>query len=111
MQYIEREINTCHTAIGYIIARNWKLPDSVSEAIRDHRDRDRLVHRDPASDGLLICLKLSEQLCDEPCRLVGVSESAHWPDIADVIFSTLCISEEDFSDLEHEIKELMVLSH
>lgn len=109
MDYVDREINTCHTAIGYIIARNWKLPDGVCSAIRDQGDSTLLSQRDEATDGLIICLKLAEQICAEARRLSGVVESAQWPVIADAIFAELCISEEDFNDIEHEIREQIVL--
>ncbi|MEZ5505085.1 MAG: HDOD domain-containing protein [Gammaproteobacteria bacterium] len=109
MEYISQRLNTNHTLIGYLIARNWKLPDPVSEAIREQGDRARLYQRSPPTDGLLICLKLAEQICAAPRRLSGVVESAQWPVIAEEVFRELCISEEDFADLEHEIREQMIL--
>lgn len=107
--YIEQEINTSHTAIGYIIARNWKLPDGVCEAIRDQGEAVVGYQAQREADALLICLKLAEAICAEPRRLAGAAENAHWASVADAIFSELCFSEDDFSDLEQDIKEQMVL--
>lgn len=108
MAYVESEFRTSHTSIGYLIARNWKLPEPVSEAIRDHRDLDRLEHRSSETDGLLICLKIAEELCEEPRRLCGATGNAHWPVVSDAIFAELCIGEEDFEELRFEIQEQLV---
>jgi HD-like signal output (HDOD) protein len=34
----DAKIDASHTAIGYLIARHWKLPDFIAYVIRDHHD-------------------------------------------------------------------------
>lgn len=106
--YIEEKINTNHAIIGYIIARNWKLPDTVSEAIREHLETGSPTHS--SSDNLLTCLQIAGNICEESRRLVGVSENSHWPNIKDAILAELFLCEEDFSDMAHEVRE-QVIAH
>lgn len=105
MGYLHSKYYTCHSTIGFYIAKNWKLPSNICTAIRDHRDRSRLEFRDECNDGILICLKIAEKICDEPSRLCGASASAHWDYVFDAILSELCMSNEDLEDLEHEVKD------
>lgn len=107
MEFIEADIHTSHCVVGYLIAKHWKLPQHICEAIRDHRDSRRFKMLDPASDGLLYALKMSEQICEEAKRLTGVPNNPRWQRTADFILSKLCLSDEDFEDLVNEIKDQM----
>jgi len=58
----EQFLGTNHATIGYFLARRWRLPDSVVEAIRHHHDYHEL--------------NAPRRLPDEVCALIGIGALA-----------------------------------
>ena len=101
--YLDNLVNTNHGVVGFWIAKTWNLPSNVCNAIRDHIDRSWVDHRNEETDGLLICLKLAQRVCDSHVRLMGADENAHWPFVKETILTELGMSDLDWDDLSHEI--------
>ena len=109
--FVDHKLNTSHAAIGYIIARNWNLPDEVCEAIRlPYTKLDELDLISPGCvEQLVVSLSLAQDICDESGRLAGVKSNRLWPNTADQLFQYLCLSEDDYTDLREDIREQIEL--
>ncbi|MCG8685280.1 MAG: HDOD domain-containing protein [Desulfobacterales bacterium] len=44
LDYENKVIGTCHTQLGYLIAKDWNLPKEVQEGIRDHHESKKQVN-------------------------------------------------------------------
>ena len=82
---------THHAAAGYLVARNWKLPGNVCEAIRAHHD-PRLARR-LGDDARRLVLLLAAG------RRVRDGVSPDWVDWADDVAATLGLTETDLDAL------------
>lgn len=51
---VEQQLfNTDHGQIGYILAKEWRIPDAIAEAIRDHHHKNGDI--DPKSPAEAYC--------------------------------------------------------
>ena len=69
---VEREvIGVDHGVVGAMLAKRWQFPPHLVDVIRDH-------HADsPASDAMLACLRVAEQICRGP-GLLEIKDATHW---------------------------------
>jgi len=93
----EDEIHkTSHAVAGYMMAKNWKLPDPVCQAIRHHHN---LTHDLEAEHPLIAILLMATHLRDLYC---GYGDST-WDAIEPSILSELGISQLSKNEFTDEV--------
>lgn len=103
--------STNHAVVGYFVARSWKLPLHLCEAIANHHNAMSLFD-DKWSDAklktLLAILKMAEHIC--AChRVLGDQSHDHeWAAVAQQVLEYVGLSEYDFDYLKGSIRELGV---
>ncbi|ODN42266.1 HDOD domain-containing protein [Piscirickettsia litoralis] len=103
-QVENKQYDTNHAVTGYLLARNWKLPAEVCEAIRDHHNIERLnsIHRANEQnkvDLLLAVLKISEHICQLHFKLGAELDDYEWAKVKDVILDYMMLSEHYLEEL------------
>jgi len=77
---LERQLfHTDHCEIGYILAKDWRIPDPIAEAIRDHHQDDNRTIAPHSPTGIL---QMSEYIIQQ----------LHFPAIKDGLFFSLAPS-------------------
>lgn len=89
---------TSHAVAGYMMARNWKLPDAVCQAVRHHHDP---VHALEAEHSLIAVLLMATHLRDLCC---GYGDAA-WTKIEPAILAELGISDLDKVEFTEELMQ------
>lgn len=109
---VENElIGSNHAVVGYYVAKAWKLPRYLCEAIADHH-KTELFFRDEQPCGsqkknLLAILKLAESICKTHQMLGQSGEDHEFAAIKSSILLYLGISEYDYDDIMAEIVDLI----
>ncbi|MCQ4311465.1 HDOD domain-containing protein [Pseudomonas stutzeri] len=106
-----RVLNTNHAVVGYFVARSWKLPQHLCEAIANHHNALALFNdewSDPQIKTLLAILKMAEHIC--AChRVLGEQPEDHeWDAVAQLVLEYVGLSEYDFECQRDSIRELGV---
>jgi HD-like signal output (HDOD) protein len=106
-----RVFDTNHAVVGYFVARSWKLPVQLCEAIANHHNARALFDdewSDPPIKTLLAILKMAEHIC--AChRVLGDQPEDHeWETVAQQVLEYVGLSEYDFDYLKGSIRELGV---
>lgn len=106
-----RVLNTNHAVVGYFVARSWKLPQTLCEAIANHHNALALFNdewSDPQVKTLLAILKMAEHIC--AChRVLGEQPEDHeWDAVAQLVLEYVGLSEYDFECQRDIIRELGV---
>lgn len=89
-----------HCSIGYLLARHWRLPDFVADAILHHHDLARLTTQ--ASRSMVSVLQLAIQMY---CDAHGL-ENQEWRDVSAAVLDELGLYPDDmdeFHDTVHEV--------
>lgn len=73
---------TCHAAAGYLVARNWKLPTAVCEALRLHHDLRATLRAEPDVRHLGLLLAAGRRMRDGP-------DTPAWPEWSDPVAAEL----------------------
>lgn len=82
---------TDHAAAGFLVARNWKLPADVCEAIRAHHDPRGASRLNDAPKRVAMLLAVGRRLRD------GMSPD--WIDWADMVSAELALDEANLDEL------------
>lgn len=86
--------NTNHAVVGYLMGRNWKLPEAVCQAIRHHHEPAEAVDgKTPLLAILLMATHLRDLFCGHP--------DSRWWEIEPAILAELGISplaKDEFTD-------------
>lgn len=106
-----RVLDTNHAVVGYFVARSWKLPQTLCEAIANHHNALALFNdewSDPQVKTLLAILKMAEHIC--AChRVLGDQPKDHeWDAVAQLVLEYVGLSEYDFECQRDIIRELGV---
>lgn len=107
---LENQVYGCsHTEIGYILSREWGLPDVIRQVIRRHHDClvlfDSRKPENEATMKLMAVLKLAEWGSEEFRQGQPTEE---WLRVGQVVLDFLYMSEEDSLDLLEEMKEVLI---
>jgi HD-like signal output (HDOD) protein len=97
---------TNHATIGYMIARNWLLPESISEGILLHHDPAVLrtgEHISTQALALVMINYLAEHLNES---VMGVRSDSHWKQSGAYVLSYFGLSEIELEELKAEIEQL-----
>jgi len=102
-----QKIQCNHTVVGYYVAKSWKLPLHICEAIADHHNI-HAIFSDTSSTkiekkNLLAILKLSETICKTYQACSNESVDYEFERIKEDLFFHLGISSYEFDDLKEEV--------
>lgn len=101
--------DTNHAAMGFFVARSWKLPSSLCDLIATHHNPDLFLNPDSTDTPdhqLLAILKIAEHLAGLH-RVIGNQEQDwEWERIGARAVELAGLSELDFEDLESQAQEL-----
>lgn len=108
---IENDMLECnHSVIGYYVARAWKLPDYLGEAIADHHKTEEIfsdqVKCDKRKKNLLATLKLAETICKTHQSLGKAENDYEFERIKTDLLIYIGLSEYDLEDLQYELVEM-----
>lgn len=90
---------TDHSVVGYFVAKHWKLPDSICDAIRFHHDLPRLDDHDARS--MVAILQMAFHLL---CRNLQI-DNPEWGQTAWAVLDELGMDEASLPEFMDEILE------
>lgn len=96
----DRKFNTSHDVVGYLLAKNWCLPDSICQAIRSHHE---IIPRDDHEVGALVAIL---QMAMHIFSLMAGYPNSDWPHSQNWVMQELGISPESQKEYEEEIIDL-----
>lgn len=101
--YEEAELGTDHTLVGFIMGKNWELPESFCQCILRHHDLvDYYVNPDTPLDGTasyLAVLHFGQYLAR---AYDGLQPSFEWLEIGGFVMSYLGIRGEQLEQITHD---------
>lgn len=92
----DAHFNTSHAVVGGMVAKHWKLPAYVCEAVRLHHDSDIA---DSRVNALVAILQVAGHLHNRH----GLSVDEAWEECKDSALAALDMSEHDLQDMEERI--------
>ncbi len=97
---------TNHATVGYLLARSWNLPNTLSSAIRFHHEYDLLSESQlPAEGQHLVALAL---LAERSIQLhAGLSDSAEWHKEGQIALQHLGLSTDEFGEIVDDAKAFL----
>lgn len=96
----DRKFNTSHAVVGYLLAKNWQLPESICQAIRYQHDIS--PHHERETVTLVSILQMAMHVVS----LMSGQPDGDWPRTQQVAMEDLCISPDGLKEYEEEIIDL-----
>lgn len=97
-----------HAMVGTILARNWKLSDSLREAVRHHHEPAIFAQEIDREVRTLVALShLAGQL---ECRFSRQQDDGEWPRFAEPAMTWLMVDADDLPSLTQEAASLLLES-
>lgn len=93
------KIASSHTAVGYLVAKQWRLPDFIADAIRDHHDalpHGYAMRTMPSI--LLMATHLRNQHYQWP-------EDPEWRSHRELVLEELGLGEDGLAEFEEDIRD------
>ncbi len=100
----DRNFDTDHSVVGYVVGRYWHLPDFICQAILCHHDMLRLENHEART--MVAILQLAINLYH---RLMHVSYR-EWPAIGNEVLNELCIHEDSAEEYMDDIRDRFLLA-
>ena len=98
-----RRYDTDHGVVGYLVARFWRLPEPVGEAIWFHHDPDLTMHADPVTRTIKAVLLLADYIAAGDGTLNEEQEDeAIWCAEHEPVLRELKLTLEDVKDLKDD---------
>lgn len=94
------KFNTSHDVVGYLLAKNWHLPDAICQAIRFHHDI--IPHDNPDTVALVTILQMAMHISS----LISGYPDSDWPRTQGLVLQELGISQDSLKEYEEEVIEL-----
>ena len=108
------QLSSNHAVVGYYVAKAWKLPSYLGEAIADHHKTEDIfadkIACDKKKKNLLATLKLAETTCRTYHTIGGAPQDYEFQRIKHDLLLYVGLSEYDLEEMQDEIKE-MGLAH
>ncbi len=108
------KIDSNHAVVGYYVARAWKLPVYLSEAVADHHKTEDIFSEkipcDKSKMNLLAILKLAETTCDTYKTIGNAPIDYEFRRIKNNLLLYVGLSDYEFEDLQSELID-MSLQH
>jgi len=95
----DRQFNVDHSSIGYLVARHWKLPDFVCQAILYHHD---MPHEEIGTVRTLVAIL---QLASHYYHRIGHVEDPVWHKLRGEVLSELGIAPDAEQEYYEHISE------
>jgi len=99
-----------HSVIGYFVARSWKLPGYLAEAIADHHKTEPIFSENVICDtqkkNLLAILKLAETICNTFKTIGRAEQDYEFARIKKDLLLYLGLSDYDFENLQAELLDM-----
>lgn len=102
------ELHTNHCVVGYYVARSWKLPQHLCQAIHHHHQVGQHLADDRADSrekNLLSVLKIAEHLCGNYKIFGQQKEDYEWQRLQDQILIYVGLSQYDFENLRQQLND------
>ena len=102
------EFNTNHAVIGYYVARSWKLPEIIGQAIAEHHNKNTFTNRsDTDKDKVtyIAVLKMAEHMAGLHNALGNQETDFEWQTIGTDVLDYLHFSESDYEDMACDAQE------
>lgn len=96
----DRAFQVDHCSIGYLLARHWRLPDFVAEAIRNHHELSRLSSH--ASRAMVAVLQLAIHLYSVEHELTNPDWTSSMP----LVLEELGLHSDDLQSFSDEVMDL-----
>jgi len=104
-----QQLQTNHAVIGYYVAKSWKLPTYICEAIADHHKVDEVFHENNSSDSqkknLLAVLKIAEHYIGSYKNIGHQKVDHEFEKLKPTLLGYLGISDLDLDDLRDDLLE------
>ena len=102
-----------HAVVGFYVAKSWKMPTEICEAIADHHKVGEILAQNNAAEtpkkNLLVILKIAENLCGTYQSIGHQNQDHEFEKIKTDIFRYLGISEIDIDDIRDDLYEKGIL--
>ena len=106
----DKHLNTNHAVLGYYLARSWKMPLFICDAITEHHNLQYLLSDSSSKGGpilnMLSILKLAEHLVGLHYLLGRHELDLEWLALQDLLLDYLSITHEDIDDLQQTCSEM-----
>jgi HD-like signal output (HDOD) protein len=103
-----RLLQTNHAVVGYYVAKSWRLPAYLCEAIHDHHSAQEIFadqdYSDTRKKNLLAILKMSEHLCGLYRSLGGQEADLEWQQLEEDILIYVGLSAYEFQNLAQDFR-------
>jgi HD-like signal output (HDOD) protein len=103
-----RLLQTNHAVVGYYVAKSWRLPAYLCEAIHDHHSAQDIFadhdYPDARKKNLLAILKMAEHLCGLHGSLGGQEVDLEWQQLEEDILIYVGLSAYEFQNLAQDIE-------
>ena len=108
-----RAIQSNHAVIGYYVAKSWKLPTDICQAIADHHKVEEILDLNQGAEStkknLLATLKIAEHLCGTFSTLGETEIDFEFERIKSSIFGYLGISDIELDDIRDDLYDRGIL--
>ncbi len=96
--------NTNHATVGYLLAKNWNLSDTISQTILHHHNleiftSDELIPAEVC--GLIAVIQIAEAISDAHV----MREDSSWRDNSRMLLDYIGLSDDEFTDLTDEVMQ------
>jgi HD-like signal output (HDOD) protein len=96
----DRAFSVDHCSIGYLLARHWRLPDFVADAILHHHDLEHI--NSPASRSMVSVLQMAIHIFSEEYDLANPD----WVQISSLVLDDLCLESDEMGDFREKVLEM-----
>ncbi len=104
-----QHIQTNHAVVGYYVAKSWRLPSYICQAIHEHHHTAKLLE-DKNCDGqkktLLCILKMAEHICATYRVLGDQNTDYEWQQLEEKILFYVGLSQYDFKIISEQIIDM-----
>lgn len=103
-----RLLQTNHAVVGYYVAKSWRLPAYLCEAIHDHHSAQEIFadqdYPDTSKKNLLAILKMAEHLCGLHRSLGGQETDLEWQQLEEDILIYVGLTAYEFQNLTQDVQ-------
>lgn len=96
----DRAFQVDHCSIGYLLARHWRLPDFVADAIRNHHELAQLHTHAARSMVAILQLAIHLYSCEQ-----GLT-NPDWPQVRPAVLDELGLHPDDLQSFSDEVMDL-----
>jgi len=99
----EEYYDTNHATVGYMVAKSWKLPQPICQAILSHHSIDVLKESGNVAT-LIAMLHMAEHISHSKRRL---SQDLRWELIKEAVLENLLIDEQEYEELKEDVSDML----